>query len=162
MKRKKWSMMVACLSFAAAPASYAADSCVAPCLKPPANTRHVSIIGNYTFPAFPAPILTAALAKGKAKRVIVVEATVTAYVGPSPLYVGMLAYVNGIPMESPGAGADCPGLNSCTLSGTFWLDIDANPGLIGAPLTVTLSAQDGYGVGGQYFLASMTVRQEKK
>jgi len=162
--------------------AYAADSCVAPCAKPPKKSRHVSSPAPVPMPAAPAPILVAGaptFAKGQKKRVVVVDATITTstFAPGAPMVMAMTADVNGIPMEPTAAPpptqyiVDCGGTAlfppqpphfSCTLHGTFWLDIDANPPLINAPLTVTLTAFDMAGVGGAPVVASMAIRQEQK
>jgi hypothetical protein len=69
--------------------------------------------------------------------------------GPTPL-----------PRDS---GGDSEPRFSCAASGSWWIDIDANPALIGVPLTVTLDGGDFTGACiGCPALATMTVRQTKK
>src|SRR5207249_705950 len=68
--------------------------------------------------------------------------------------------VNGIAMEpspagpafaaitdcaSVDGGGDAEGRFSCTITGTWWIDIDVNPGLIGVPLAVTLEGGGFFG-----------------
>jgi hypothetical protein len=161
---------------------HAADSCVAPCPTAPKKARHVSTAPPVLMPAAPGAILVAGaptFAKGQKKRVIVVDATIsTSIFAPgAPMVMAMSADVNGTTMEPTAAPAptqyvvDCGGTGlfpaqpphfACTLHGTFWLDIDANPGLINVPLTVTLTAFDMAGAGGIPVVASMAIRQEKK
>ena len=191
MKMTRLSIRIGCavlgLLFAAS-AVHAADSCLAPCATVPNKTRHLSTVGPIALPIGPlgGVLLTTApaptLKKGQKKKVIVVEATMTsgipAPVAP-PAVLTMLATLNGVPMESAGAGmgviADCggtgmsalPPMAGCTLSATFWLDLNqaetANPGtFIGKPLIVTLVGGDVAGVGGKPVLVSMAVRQEAK
>jgi len=186
MKMTRLSIRIGCavlgLLFAAS-AVHAADSCLAPCLKLPNKARHVSTA--IPLPAGVGVLLTtpgATLKKGVHKRVVVVEATMTTGV-PAPLapsaVLTMLANLNGVVMEPAGAGlgvvADCggtgmsglPPMAGCTLSATFWLDLDqaetASPGtFIGMPLTVTLKGGDAALVGGLPAFVSMAVRQEQK
>lgn len=170
----------------AASAVHAADSCLAPCAKPPNKTRHVSTAAPILLPAGPLAgvLLTTApgatLKKGQKKRVVVVEATmISGVVGPLPMVLSMAATLNGVLMEplgNPwGVATDCGGtgmtplpvMANCTLSATFWLDLDqaetASPGtFIGKPLIVTLMGGDAAGVGGKPVLVSMAVRQEQK
>ena len=140
MTSMKWSMILACLSLAA-PAANVADSCLAPCTKSPANTRHLSTDAPVATVSGSVPILTATLATER-KRVIVLEATVTTVNAYSPLVMNVGGTVNGNFMARS-VSHDCGGtpLSSlppaffCTVSGTFWFDIDAHPELIGAPST---------------------------
>ena len=166
----------------AASSSLAADSCPAPCAKPPVTSRHVSTPGApIPLPGF-GPILSVsnALQKGKAKRVIVVDATLMAGGPPfGPFHPFMQVDVNGILMEptaglggfacglGPGTiGTDCGNAGGapaevCTVTSTFWLDIDQNPSLIGVPLNVTLTGGDCHGFPGMA-VASMAIRLQKK
>lgn len=101
---------------------------------------------------FPAPfttLLTATLTKGKKGHVLAVEAMLTSglYAPNIPMTLHINVQVNGIQMEpsinSPtGAIQDCGGIPpvpagaapvSCTVTGTWWLDPDAFPALIGSP-----------------------------
>jgi hypothetical protein len=114
------------------------------------------------------PILVGTLAKGKAKNVIVVEGSVFApLIVPTPIDLIIDVDVNGIGMEPSGgySGMDCTaggiGVPSrCTVTGTFWLDIDQNPSLNGVPLTVTLQAKNTVPL--VSVNASMSIRLEKK
>ena len=160
----------------AAPPIWAADSCPAGCPVAPANSHYVSTPGPIPNPAFAGPILAATLKKGKKKRVVVVEASVsTAGLAPgAPVAIALTPHVNGIfmePLGGFGAIADCgsaflapvPPPFACTVTGSFWLDVDANPVLINAPLTVTLLGGDPFGPGvGIPIIATMSVRLEKK
>jgi hypothetical protein len=149
----------------------------------PKKSRHVSTAAPILLPAGVGVLLTtpgATLAKGAKKKVIVVEATMTSGIpGPLPMVLSMLADVNGVLMEPTGnplgVVTDCGGtalgplplMFGCTLSATFWLDLDqaetASPGtFIGMPLTVKLNGGDVAGVGGKPVLVSMAVRQEAK
>lgn len=186
MARLSIRMMCMTLGFLlAASAVHAADSCLAPCAKIPKKTRHVSTAPSIILPAGSAVLLTtpgATLAKGKKKRVIVVEATMTSGIpGPLPMVLTMSATLNGVAMEPTGNPVgiitECGGTGlspwlggpffGCTLSGTFWLDLDqaetASPGtFIGMPLTVALLGGDFAGVGGPPVVVSMAVREESK
>jgi hypothetical protein len=160
----------------AAPPLWAADSCPGGCPIPPANSHFVSTPGPVPVPPAPAAFLVATLKKGKKKRVVAVEAVVTTsiFAPAAPTSLSMFGDVNGILMEPTGSPLgiteDCYGFvpgappppGSCTVSGTFWLDIDANPALINVPLTVTLFVGE-FGVPtGVPVIASMSVRLEKK
>jgi len=170
--------------FAASVAS-AADSCPAPCTKVPSNSRYVSV-GGTPLPPFPGaalPGMVATLKKGKPKRVVVVEAMMkTGVASPGfPVTLNMFPDVNGVLMEpdasggvgGPGPLEDCGGFGinppafSCTLTGTWWLDLDAaeaaNPGVfINQPLAVTLRGGDFAGMGLIPVDVTMSVRLEKK
>jgi hypothetical protein len=92
---------------------------------------------------------------------------------PAPVWMHLSAAVNGVLMEphaSPfGAAVDCGGsglgpvVAACTVTGSWWLDMDANPALVGVPLAVTLSGGDlgGPGVGSPVDV-TLSVRVEKK
>jgi len=168
----------------AASAVHAADSCLAPCATLPNKARHVSTVGPIALPAGVGVLLTtpgATLKKGIKKKVIVVEATMTSggVAVLAPMVLSMFATLNGVTMEPTGAPlgtvTDCGGTGlsplpvmfGCTLSATFWLDLDqaeaASPGTFkGMPLTVALKGGDVAGVGGMPVLVSMAVRQEAK
>jgi hypothetical protein len=125
--------------------------------------------------------LTATIAKGKKKTVLAIEAGYTD--GPySPVggvrALGMGVTVNGIAVQPNPASPeqhviDCGLTDSppatCTLVGTFWLDIDAaelaNPGVfVGQPLSVVLFAGHvGAGPPPAIIMdASLSVRVQKK
>jgi len=162
---------------------HAGDSCLAPCAKIPKERRYVSTPGAIPLPAGMAALLTtpaATLAKGLKKRVLVVDATLTTGgVAPlAPFIAGMVANVNGVPMEPVGSPIgpimDCggtgmsplPPMFGCTLTASFWMDLDqaetASPGVfIKQPLTVTLKGGDLAGLGGMPVLVSMGVHLEK-
>ena len=169
MSRIVLTLIAAAIGLAAS-SSFAADSCPAPCLKLPTDSRYVSYQGP--LPGGLNPILVGTLAKGKAKRVVVVEGAVHTQDLGTPLFLTIKVDVNGITMEPLVLGngiyeTDCTAGGSgmpwaCTVSGTFWLDIDQNPSLNGVPLTVTLAAQN---VAGAFLLsvnASVSIRLEKK
>jgi hypothetical protein len=181
------SIRIGCVALGllfAASAVHAADSCLAPCAKVPKKSRHVSTAGPILLPAGVGVLLTTpgtTLAKGAKKKVIVVEATMTSGgIAPvAPMVLSMFATLNGVKMEPTGAVlgavADCggtalgplPPMFGCTLSATFWLDLDqaetASPGtFIGLPLTVVLNGGDVALGGGMPVLVSMAVRQEAK
>jgi len=151
----------------------AADSCGAGCPKAPSNARAVSTLFPVPLPMYPTPVLTAGLARGQRRTMLNVEATIatSALALGTPLRPALFIESNGIPMEplSGGVGTplitDCstPPPFSCTLSGTFWLDLDQNPTLVGMPITVALigGAFGGLGVGVPV-TATMTVRLTKK
>ena len=150
-------------------AALATDSCGAGCLKTPKAARSVSS-PPAPLPPFPAPLLTAGLDKGKAKTMLTVEATIATGVLAlgAPVRPAMRVEANGVVMEPALATPlieDCASTShfSCTLTGTFWLDLDQNPTLIGVPIAVTLTggAYGGAGVG-VLAVRTMTVRMTKK
>lgn len=149
----------------------AADSCGGGCPILPKAARSVSTAFASPMPAYPAPILVATIAKTGRRRMVNVEVSVaTSLLVPGfPATPAVFVDVNGLAMEPLSAGpaapmiVDCsvaPGL-SCTLTGSFWIDLDQNPSLIGVPLVVTLSGGD-LGAPGYPFTASMTARLTKK
>ena len=79
--------------------------------------------------------------------------------------------VNGVEMEpgSPNPNFVLQGCGSipCTLTGTWWLDLDAaelaNPGVfINQPLTVTLHGGEGFAAPQTEGRVAMSVRLQKK
>jgi hypothetical protein len=157
---------------------HAGDSCGGGCPKLPKNARSVSTPGPAPLPLFPAALLVATLARGKKKTMLNVEAMITTatFLPGAPVSPAMFVDVNGISMEPSSAGpafaaitdcasvdggGDAPARFSCTLSGSWWIDIDANPGLIGVPLVVTLDG-GGFFAPAPVALATMTVRMTKK
>jgi hypothetical protein len=157
------------------------DSCPAPCAKPPKAARSVSAT-TVPRPAGPAALLTATLQKAKKKNLVQVEAMMTTsfYTPGIPSTLQLFADVNGILMEpttaAPGAVVDCgggagvplgPPSFSCTVAGTWWLDVDANAGTLltspAPPLTVTLRGGELFpGAVGAPVDVSLTVRLVKK
>lgn len=119
------------------------------------------------------PFLTATIAKGKKKRVLVVEgavSTVTSEMAPNTLFIE--PSVNGQPMnpDTPfvqdcgvfGISELASQLNCCSVSGVWWLDLDTNPAaFVNVPLTVELSACGGSSTNGT-FIGSLVVRMQKK
>jgi hypothetical protein len=177
-------LAASCIALAVAFSSpaHALDSCTAPCPKPPKASRSVSAI-TVPRPAAPAVLLTATLQKAKKKRILQVEAVMTTsvYSPAIPSTLQLFVDANGIPLEPnlPGTGTivDCgggagaplgPPSFSCTVTGTWWLDIDhpANAALLTSPpplLVVTLSGGEMFpGAVGAPVDISMTVRLVKK
>ena len=159
--------LIAALLSVSASTVYAADSCGGGCPKLPKTSRSVSA----TIPALPTTssspaILSAGLAKGKPKRVLHVEATITSgpigWASASTLF--MVAYTNGNLMQ-PGINTasapsqSCAANSACSLTASYWLDLDAFPSLIGVPITVDLIGVQTNGAAGT---ATMTVRMDKK
>src|SRR5438552_7125364 len=161
-----------------APPGFAADSCGGGCPTPPKNARAASaeIVPLATYPG---NTLTATLAKGTKKRILLADGMLTE---PFPLGVSreydLGISVNGLSMHpstsgpgSPEADEDCGALRSdpdrtCTVLGHWWLDMDdpANAAVLGVPITVTLVGGDlsgGPAVGNPIDM-SLRVRLEKK
>ena len=153
---RKTILMVLVAALAAPPVFAASTS-------PGKNSAFESMTGVPLVGLAP-PLLTATLLKGKKKTVVKVEAMYTdGPYDPSPTttrVLGLAVDVNGVLMEpttggasSVGQGAvnDCgfatPPPTACTVTGTWWLDIDAaetaHPGMfVNQPLTVTLLGGD--------------------
>jgi len=164
-----------------ASSSLAADSCLAPCSKPPKNARAVSVSGMdpYVLASYPGNTLSATLAKGKKKTILYAEGVLTD--GPYPAefaptrILALGVNVNGLPMQpsdpvnhitnevvSPVCTAMPP--TPCTVVGQWWLDMDdpANAALLGVPITVMLIGGNYYGGGGSAVDMSLRIRLEKK
>lgn len=96
-------------------------------------------------------LLTATLIKGKAKSVLAIQATITTNTGADGT-LHMLPNVNGVAVQGTTVNQTCAfSVAHCTVSGTWWLDLDAaeaaNPGqILKVPLEVTL--QGGVLAGG--------------
>jgi hypothetical protein len=168
----------------ARPASaFTADSCGGGCPKPPSNTRAVSA-EDVILVAYPGNTLTATLAKGKKKTVLMADGMLSDGRGGSAFLVSrefdLGISVNGLSMNpshdfgpgSPNATEDCGEARSdpdrtCTVIGHWWLDMDdpANAALIGVPITVTLVGDEALGgpaAGNELVDMSLRVRVEKK
>jgi len=164
-----------------APSIFAADSCSGGCPKLPKNARAVSESGMNVLLPYPGDVLSATLAKGLKKRILVADGVLTA-----PMGMGMGRYfalgiaVNGTHQMEPSIWVNVPPgpevvqfcdsdegfLNGgmCSVVGHWWLDMDdpANAALLGVPLTVTLYGGDAAGAGGGPIDMSLRVRLEKK
>lgn len=156
------------------------DSCGGGCPKPPSNVRAVSQFCAILAP-FPGNTLSATLAKGKKKRVLMVDAMLTDG-SFGPLLVSreydLGASVNGLTMQPPpgnnggrDTAEDCGAFRSdpdrlCAVTGQWWVDMDdpAYAALIGVPITVTMIAGDAAGgpAVGTCVNTSLRVRLEKK
>ena len=143
---------------------------------PGANAAFESATGVPLAPAA-SVLLTATISKGKKKKVLAVEAMYTdgnySPTPPAPRVLNLFVDVNGILMEPTvgpfGALEDCgfaiPPPVACMITGSWWLDIDANPALINAPLTIMLHGGDissGPLVGVQLMDVSLSVNMTKK
>jgi hypothetical protein len=119
-------------------------------------------------PASPATLLTATIAKGKKKKVLAIEATLSTDTGASGV-LEIRPLVNDVAVEGGVVSVACqPGLVHCSVSGSWWLDVDAaeaaNPGVfVKQPLVVRLVG--GYLAGGDPDIAAtgtLSVRVESK
>ena len=112
------------------------------------------------------PLLTATLIRGRAKRLLMIDATMVMNDdGPVQISIGPL--VNGVGVWPNSAAVEHCGAAefACTASGHWWLDLDTaeaeNPGaFIGQPITVQLFAGESTGIGQAE--VSMRVWMEKK
>jgi hypothetical protein len=130
-----------------------------------------SNFGNGDIPISNVALLDATIAKGKKKHVLVVEATLSSGFSSVFSYLILGTTVNGVEME-PGRPnpnfvvQGCSGV-PCTLTGTWWLDLDAaeaaNPGgFINQPLTVTLHGGEGFAAPQSDGRVTMSARMQKK
>ena len=171
---------ILCLILMAPPAfAQSFDSCGGGCPKLPKNARTVSaeVVPLATYPG---NTLTATLAKGTKKRILLADGMLTdgSLSIPVSREYDLGISVNGLAMHpspfgpgSPEADEDCGVLRSdpdrtCTVIGHWWLDMDdpANAALLGVPITVTLVGGDisgGPAVGSAVEM-SLRVRLEKK
>ncbi len=149
------------------------DSCGGGCPKPPSNSREVS--DNAVSPQqYPGNTLTARLAKGKKKMILVVEGamgddcgggSMRGY-GIDPIVNGAY-FMNGAPHfggsfveHSCFDGGDF----TCYVTAHWWLDMDdpANAALIGVPITVVLRGGEELGNPPCIVGMNLKVRLEKK
>jgi hypothetical protein len=88
-------------------------------------------------------LLTASLVKGKKKRVLAIHATLATNTGAMGV-LHLLPNVNGVAVQGTTLNEPCdPSLAHCTVSGSWWLDLDAaeaaNPDVfVGEPLAIEL------------------------
>ena len=130
-----------------------------------------SDFGIGDIPQAVATLLTATIAKGKKKNVLVVEATLSSGASSISSYLILGTTVNGVEMEpgypNPNFVLQSCGGGLCTLTGTWWLDLDAaelaNPGVfINQPLTVTLRGGEASAAPQSDGRVTMSVRLQKK
>jgi len=95
------------------------------------------------------PSLAVAIKKGKTHRVLTVEGMLSIYSAAGAAKLLMVPLVNGIPLNPVGkaAAASCTTGEQCSVTGSWWLDLDAaeaaNPGVgLGQQLNVTLVGND--------------------
>jgi len=156
----------AALLLAGSDAVHASDSCSAGCPVPPRNARSISIEPQL-MPAFPATLATTQLLRGRRRTILNVEAMIVSG-NSAPSNMGMTVGVNGIRMEpllgNLPLGVSCPFPQgpSCTLIGTFWLDLDQNPSLIDVPLVIELAGGDFPHAPGTTFSGTLSARLTKK
>ena len=128
-----------------------------------------SDFGNGDIPVIVSPLLTATISKGKKKYVLAVEARLSSGYSQVSSYLILRTKVNGVEMEPSGPNdvvQACNG-NPCTLTSTWWLDLDAaeaaNPGVfIKMPLSVTLEGGEGFAAPQSDARVTMSVRMQKK
>jgi hypothetical protein len=155
------------------------DSCGGGCPKPPSNSRAVAAQA-VPLATYPGNTLSATLAKGKKKTILMADGMLTEgpFVDPVSREYDLGISVNGLSMHpsvagpgTPEADEDCGVLRSdpdrtCTVIGHWWLDMDdpANAALLGVPITVTLVGGDPSGgpAVGSLVDVSLRVRLEKK
>jgi hypothetical protein len=122
-------------------------------------------------------LLTATITKGKKKTVVAIEGMLTK-IGSltGPRIERIWPTINGILVEPGESGepdvaqVNCPTINLtlfCTITGTWWLDIDAaeaaNPGMfIGKALTIRLMGEEITLNGDSSLAATLTARVQKK
>lgn len=152
-----------------------ATSALADTTSPGKNAVFVSA-SNLSLPTSgTATLLTGQITKGKKKTVLAIEAMLTSigqFSGPRTDTISPT--VNGItvePASSALALVNCPTISStsfaCTVTGTWWLDIDAaeaaHAGMfVGQPLNITLTGSEIGGVGDSGLIATLTARVQKK
>jgi len=112
----------------------------------PGKFAAAATLTNVDLTTDPDPVsATIQLAKGKAKRLLIVNVTAA-----TDTYDGRITIAppmaNGINLEpqSSFAGVDCRDIDHCSAAGTWWMDLDvaeaANPGsVVGVPLTVVVN-----------------------
>jgi hypothetical protein len=113
-----------------------------------------------------AAVLTATLTRGRAKRLLMIDATMVMN-DDGPVVMSLGPLVNGVgAWPNAAAIGHCGAAEfACTVTGHWWLDLDAteieNPGaFIGQPLTVQLFAGEASGIGQAD--VSMRVWMQKK
>jgi hypothetical protein len=143
------------------------SSCPAPCTKLPKEALSLRERNGTTSGTGAVTPLTGTLAKGKSKTLLRIDASFSGTT-PVPTLASLLVYVNGVLLQDGiafGAYADQCLPTICTLTGTFWLDIDAaeaaNPGLfMNQPLVISLDG--GNGQAAQSYSTSLSAQLLKK
>jgi hypothetical protein len=114
-------------------------------------------------------MLKATIKKGKPHTVLMVQVMMI-FEGQLPPVTGQILAmavpnVDGLWMEPTSGNTHfsisqlCPtNVTFCTVTGTFWLDIDAHKELVGNPLNITLSGQACNGGGGAITHATLAAQ----
>lgn len=112
-------------------------------------------------------LATASLVKGKKKTVLAITATLTTNSGADAV-LQMLPTVNGLAVEGVRVQQPCSfTLVHCTVSGTWWLDVDAaelnEPGSVaGVPVNVVLTGGSVAGDNDASATVTLSVQVVKK
>jgi hypothetical protein len=144
------------------------SSCPAPCPVAPKTALFVREAGNLA--AGGSAFLPGTLQKGVKKTVLRVDATFTVDVDPTVPGLWIMPTLNGINAGNlhPFALCESSRATICTVSATFWWDIDAleaaHPGqFVGQPLDIILWGGNNFGAGsGLPFQASFAAQVVKK
>src|SRR5262245_17288756 len=147
------------------------SSCPAPCAKPPKTAlfmREAAVLNGFSGTNH----LIGTLSRGSAHTVVRVDATIALLGRGSITGLSLGAEINNVPAAfeyQAVAGACADTHQYCTVTGTFWFDMDeletANPGtFVGQPLNIDLSAFPlvGLAVGSPYRLSFSAQVVKKK
>jgi hypothetical protein len=112
-------------------------------VSPGKSSAFASIVEQNPLPEYgTTPLVSATINKARAKRVLSIHATLTVR-GAGAAVVGILPRVNGVSAEPSRITTDCSQQTECSVSGSWYLDVDAaetaNPdAFVGEPLLIEL------------------------
>jgi len=148
MQRRFWIGMSIGLAGVLAGSATVAD------ISPGKISAFASIVEQNPLPGYGATLVSATIGKGRAKRALSIHATLNIR-GAGATVVGILPRVNGVSAEPNRVVTDCTSHAECSVSGNWYLDVDAaelaNPdAFVNEPLLVEL-------IGGEISLATPAI-----
>ncbi|HYC55500.1 MAG TPA: hypothetical protein VEL28_11260 [Candidatus Binatia bacterium] len=152
-----------CILFLAATAAHAVPESTSP----GKSSVFVKDTNQFQSGAIMVPI-AGTISKGKTKRVLRIDATLTLGIFNLGDQATATINVNGVSLGSAVGHCHGASLLECTVTGTFWLDLDAaelaDPGSVkGAPLNVTMTgASSNSSDVGEFYTASFSAQMVKK
>jgi hypothetical protein len=161
----------ASLLLASAAGATVQSSCAAPCTTPPRTSISVRETGGFTNQAGFTADLTGMLQKAAPKTIVRVDFTYMTEADASVTGIFGVANLNyltaGTDFDFYGAPCDASKAKYCTISGTYWWDIDRlealHPGqFVGQPLTIKVYGGSFNQTAGKHYTLTFTATIAKK
>lgn len=146
-------------------------SCPSPCTRPPSTSAHNQVLGMRAEPYPHYGLPGVVLRGGKRGRILIIDASMSNVTPVVPITFQMAPRVSGnLPPDSlQSASVDCGGTGAitppehCSATGHWWLDLDAHPELINAPISIALTVGTQYqGAQAPVLAITLSARLEKK